>query len=339
MVAKVGIKDVAEMAAVDVSTVSRILNRSFAGHKYSERTVKKVRDSAGRLGYRPHQAAKTLRTGKTMLLGMVVPDIANPFFAELASHVEHLAWRNGYRVVICSTDEDAERQTIQIADLASRGIDGLIISPAIGGRIRGAVASVAIDRPADESGIPCVRLDNHKAGYLLGEHLAGMGYQSIGIVLPESKFDPTIQHRLEGVLEGLGNLDFVKWQLEIPFSSAMVKDVRRETIKRLRMKAGPGAIVGLTNWCTLGILEALSELEIQWGSEIGLAGIDDFAGADLMKPGITVVAQPIKELADKAFARLLGLMSASDKKQTKNQACLLEPVLVVRNSLPRKIGD
>jgi DNA-binding LacI/PurR family transcriptional regulator len=334
--AKITAKDVARVAGVDPSAVSRVLNQATENHRYSSETIELIKRAADELGYQPSIAARALRTGRSMLIGMVVPDIGNPFFAAIASHVENLAWQAGYRVVVCSTTEDAGRQTSQINDLISRGVDGLIVSPAMGGIIPVTPPAIAIDRPAEADGISCVCLDNRKAGYLLGEHLRQQGYRSIGIVLQEFQLDPTLRERLDGFIEGLGDAD-IAWQLEIPFSSEMVDIARVATGEKLNNVRWPDAIVGLTNWCTLGALEAMAEHHIEWGSQVGLGGVDDFAGAGLMKPGITVVAQPVKQLANEAFVQLLKIMTSPDENENlKTQVQLLEPVLIIRDSLPKK---
>lgn len=334
--AKVTAKDVARAAGVDPSAVSRVLNQATENHRYSTETIELIKRTADKLGYQPSIAARALRTGRSMLIGMVVPNIGNPFFAEIASHVERLAWQEGYRVVVCSTNEDAHRQTSQINDLISRGIDGLIVSPAMGGKIPATPPAIAIDRPADADGISCVCLDNHKAGFLLGEHLRQKGYKSVGVILQNFQLDPSLRERFDGFVEGFGNAD-IAWQLEIPFSSDILENVKSAAMSRLKDTPLPDAVIGLSNWCTLGALEAMAACNIKWGVEIGLGGIDDFAGAGLMKPGITVVAQPVKQLAREAFVRLLKVMTTpNENKLIKPQVKLLEPVLIVRDSLPQK---
>ena len=328
-------KDVATLAGVDRSTVSRVLNDAAAREKYAPQTVARVRRAAKDLGYRPSMAARALRTGRAMLVGMVVPEIAWPFFAELASHVEHLAWEHGYRVVICSTSENAQRLVRRIADLVSRGIDGLIVSPCSDAALGGIRSVVAIDRPAATPDIPFVGLDNHKAGRLLGELLVERGYRSIGVVIPDCDVDPTLRCRFEGLSDALGSGGGIEWLVEAPVDPQLIQNVHARTARKLRQGPRPDAIIGLTSSCTLGVLEALAELGIAWGDDVGLAGVDDFAGAEFMKPAITVVAQPIEQIAATAFATLFDRMNEADADPAgRAKHHLLEPVLLARDSLP-----
>ncbi len=336
---RVTAKDVAALASVDRSTVSRVLNSPAAAAKYSPETIARVRKAAEKLAYRPSMAARALRTGKAMLVGVVVPEISSPFFAELASYVEHLAWEQGYRVVVCSTREDPERQEAHIADLVARGVDGLIVSPCSDAAIAAVPAAVAVDRPAPEAHVPFVGLDNHEAGRLLGGHLTEPGYRSIGVVVPDCDADPTLRHRFEGLSSALGGDCAIAWSVEAAATTELAQHVHLQTAEMLHRRPRPEAIIGLTSSCTLGALGAMAELDIAWGDDIGLAGVDDFAGADLMKPAITVVAQPIREIAASAFEILMQRMNPSDDSPTGDaEQRLLKSVLLIRDSLPARQG-
>ena len=329
---RVSARDVARLAGVDPSTVSRVLRGKTVQHRYAPETIERVRRAAAELNYRPSLAARALRTGRSMMVGMVVSEVANPFFARLASHVERAAWDQGYRVVICSTNENAQRQEQQIADLASRGVDGLIIAPVAGACLGEFQAVVAIDRPAEEKGIPYVGLNNEKAGRMLGKNLIKRGYRRIGVVIPATETDPTLQCRLNGLQEELGESGQIEWCLEVASDPQALPEIARQAINQIERDSLPDAIVGLTNWCTLGILEALRRLGIAWGEEVGLAGIDDFAAASILQPAITVVAQPIEAIATTATQLLLKRIAATTltEEQTTH---LLEPIWIERESL------
>ena len=335
---KVTAKDVASLAGVDPSAVSRVLNESLENHSYSTETIDRIRRAAAELGYMPSMAAKMLRTGKSMLLGILVSDIANPFFAELAANIERSAWEHGYRVVICSTGENPDRQEKHIVELIARGIDGLVISPIAGSDLPDLPPAVAIDRPAEGAGgkIPAVHLDNEKAGLMLGQHLAERGYREIGVSMLAGDTDPTLDQRYKGLLKGLGEAGRVVWTVEVPTGNRMKVQAEEMTANLLKTTELPDAVVGLTNWCTLGSAEAMAKLDIEWGDKIGLAGIDDFLGADLMKPSITVIAQPVEDIAATATDILLELISEDEEQAERKplQSKLLEPILIKRNSLP-----
>jgi LacI family transcriptional regulator, galactose operon repressor len=329
---RVSARDVARLAGVDPSTVSRVLRDKTTKHKYAPETIERVRCAAAELNYRPSLAARALRTGQSMMVGMVVSDVANPFFAQLASYVERSAWSEKYRVLICSTNEDAARQEQQIADLASRGVDGLIVAPVSGARLGDFGTVVAVDRPSDEKCIPYVGLDNQMAGSMLGGNLISRGYRRIGVVIPASETDPTLRSRLDGMIEGLGQSGQIDWCLEVGGDSGQLSEISRQTVDKINECRLPDAIVGLTNWCTLGVLEALRHLNITWGEEVGLAGIDDFPAAAILKPSISVVAQPIQQIAATAVGLLLEQMAKSTSTELSS-INLLEPTWIERESL------
>lgn len=269
-----------------------------------------------------------------MLVGLSVPDIANPFFGELASHIEQAAWQEGYRVVIGSTRDEPTRQDRQLTELRCGNLDGLIFAPAGPVEADDLARAVAIDRPAGAGRtIPFVGLDNDRAGQMLGEHLQQRDYRHIGVVTPDLAGDPTLTMRLAGVRAALGSAAGVDWLIETA-SAAPLADATETIIERLDGER-PEAIIGLTNWSTLAALQAISKLGWTWGQDVGLAGIDDFAAADLLRPGITVVAQPVEQIAREAFSALLSLMT--DETNTHpTAAVLLDAIWRDRGSLPHR---
>ena len=339
--ANVTAQDVARLAGVDPSTVSRVLNRSFSRHRYTPETVGRIRKAARQLGYRPSLAARALRTGNSMLVALVVSDIANPFFAELAGSAERHAREQGYRLIVCNTQENPKWQAEHISDLVSRGVDGLIISPSGSNGLTAAakvdLPVVLIDRPAPKGNWLFVGLDNVKAGQLLSKHLAKLHYKRVGLVMPQVATDPTLKQRLEGFKRGFGSSGRIIWVARVPAGSAMQAQARVVVRSRIQSsRRWPEAIVGLTNTCTLGTIEAMVDLGITWGESVGLAGIDDFPAASLLRPAVTEAAQPIEQIAANAVRLLLAYM-AKPKRPTGRKSVLLNPVFIRRDSLPDRL--
>lgn len=337
--ANVKANDVARLAGVEPSTVSRVLNRSFSQHRYAPRTIRRIHAAARKLGYQPSQAARTLRTGKSLLVGMVVSDISNPFFAQLAADSERFARGYGYHLIVTNTQDRAKWQAEHIRDLVSRGVDGLIVSPSGPGGLSTAakmgVPVVLVDRATGKGNWPLVCLDHIKAGQFLGKHLSRLGYRQIGVVLPKVPTDPTLKQRLEGFQCGLGSSGKISWILRVPPGPDMQNHARSGVHRRLKASRPPDAIVGLNNTCTLGSVEALADLGITWGNSVGLAGIDDFPAASLLRPAVTVVAQPIEQIAANAVRLLVDNMTA-EKPRARRKTVLLKPIFVTRDSLRKK---
>ena len=339
---KATLSDVAKRAGVDVSTVSRVLNRSFDKHKYSDATVKKVRKAAEGLGYQPSLAARSLRTGKTMLIGVVVSDISNPFFSEITSYLDNAIGQHGYRLMISNTNEDPVRQAEHINGMLSYGVDGLIVSPSgkrgLNRAVKAGLPMVTIDRPVDGNGFSFVGIDNVEAGHLLGRELSGRGYRKIGVVVPEIKTDLTFHERFKGLKTSLKKDNCtILWTVKVPPISTRQEEILNAIELKLQKNGGaPDAIVGLSNVCTMGIIEALADLEISWGESLGVAGIDDFSAASLIRPAITVVSQPLHQIADEAAALLLQQMKP--RKNKKNEIKMIKPEWTERDSLPKRMA-
>lgn len=349
VMARVTSRDVGRLAGVHPSTVSRVLNRSFSQHSYDPQTVERIERCARQLGYRPSHAARSLRMGRTMLMGVVVSDIANPFFGEIAALIERFARQEGYRTFICNTQDDPALQAEHLEDLAARQVDGIILSPSgIAGCdrvIQAGLPLVAIDRalgplPQQKETVPFVGLDSMLAGRLLGEHLQRLRKQRIGVVMPASEHDPTLEHRLSGLREGLGSSGQILWT-ESGTSQWLLRAGRKQLAERLAAASAPlDAVVGLTNQATLMAIQAVGDLGWTPGHPVGIAGIDDFSAADILRPGITVVAQPVEEIARTATRLLVACMKQEGKRPAPRAAppisrepIYLPPRLVARGSL------
>ncbi len=328
-------KDVARQAGVDPSTVSRVLNRPSSRHRYDEVTIQRIRAAARRLGYVPSRTAQALRTGKTLLLALLVSDISNPFFAELAAGIERRVRARGYRLLVCNTDESAAVQAGHLQELLSRGVDGVIVSPSGSEGLRpvmeAGVPLVSIDRRLPGLHVPHVGLDDVRAGQMLGEHLREVGYRQLGVVAPATKHDSSIRLRLQGLRQGLGQGGRVAWVADILHLAPL-----REAAAAVRDKlqtSRPEAVVGLNLLSSLATLEAVGQLRLDVPGQIGLAGIDDFAAAPFLQSPLTVVAQPIDAIAEETVAILLG----PPKQGGNGPIHFLEPVLMKRASLRSRV--
>lgn len=332
--AKVTARDVGRLAGVHQSTVSRVLNRTFDRHSFDPQTIRRIEESALKLGYRPSHAARSLRSGKTMQVGVVVPDIANPFFGEIAASIERHVRERGYRTLICNTEENPRLQNEHLAELAARRVDGIILCPSgLAGCDRvldAGVPLVSMDRAVSMADIPHIGLNNARAGHMLGEHLRRQDYHRIGAVMPEIPHDPTLLERLRGLMDGLGAEGQLVWT-ESSSLEQLRTHARQRVAHRLRHDSLlPDAMVGLTNHSTLSIIEAMYDANMYVAEPIGVAGIDDFSAATITRPGITAVTQPVGRIAVRAAAHLLALMAG---EAVPAKSTLLDPVLIARGSL------
>jgi LacI family transcriptional regulator len=260
-----------------------------------------------------------------------VPNIANPFFAALAARLEHHLGAAGRRLLISSTGMSPQRQEEQLEDLLSRGIDGVIISACCTRgcqRVADAgVALVTVDRPLGP-GIPHVGMDDHEAGRVLGRHLASRGCQRVGVAVVPSRQDACFAARLWGLRDGFGRRDGMAPVLNI--RGVLTRQKARDCVAEHLALGGPppDTLVGLNNVCTFGLLDALAGAGLGVAEAISVAGIDDFPAASLLRPPLTVVAQPVEAIAATAASLL---EEAQARKPTRH--VLLAPELVVRASV------
>ncbi len=325
-------KDVAAAVAVDPSTVSRVLHGNSPRHRYDPGTVRRIREAAKRLGYRPSGTARALRTGKTTLIGLVVADIASPFFAELAGRIERHLGTSGYRLVVCNTDEQAERQSALIHELVSHPMEGLIVAPSgtagLAEALAAGVTLVTVDRPTQIRGIGHVGLDDELAGRMIGAHLAQRGYRRVGVILPDSPDDPGIGWRLMGLKQGLGITGQVLWTVPGPRTS--FSPDTSEAVCRQVEQQKPDVLAGLNLASNLVALEAISRMDLQVPGQIGVIGIDDFPAAAFWRPPVTVAAQPIEQIAQEAVKMLLERLGRPEETA---RTLLLPPVMRERGLL------
>ena len=181
---KVSLKDIAEAAGVSTALVSFVLNGKKKEYRVGEETAKRILKIAQEMNYQPNIAAKSLRSGRTKTIGVVVSDISNPFFSQLARILEDEATKRGYTVLFGSSDEDTEKMDRVVSNLINKGVDGLIIVPcensekSIGSLVDNNVPIVLFDRYFPEINVSYVALNNCNATYIATKYLLDSGYKA-----------------------------------------------------------------------------------------------------------------------------------------------------------------
>jgi LacI family transcriptional regulator len=301
---RVSIKDIASKVGAAPSTVSFVLNGKAAEMRISERLAKNIKDTAESLGYQPNQIAVSLRTGKSKILGLIVENISNNFFATLARIIEDEAELFGYRVVYCSTENEFQKGSDLIRMLAQRQVDGYLITPSQGmekdieNLLRVKKPIVLMDRYLPGIETPHVIVDNY-AGITTGiKHLIKKGYKKLGFVtidLPQVQ----MQRREEAYLS------FIK-QNKIEVSEKLILKLKynydqKEAIKLIsnfiKKNQGLDAIFFATNYLGITGLESIKQLGLKIPEDIGVICFDDHDIFRLYPPGITSIEQPIEKIA------------------------------------------
>ncbi|MFT3688706.1 LacI family DNA-binding transcriptional regulator [Paenirhodobacter sp.] len=321
----VSIKDVARQAGVAPSTVSRALGKG----PVSEDVRRKVADAVIQTGYRPNLAARRLRSRQSMTVGLVVADIRNPFFTELARAVETAAYESGMRVLLCNTDEDPGREAMYLGLMAEERASGLILAPTRAldpARLAEfEIPVVLVDRGLPGARRDTVVLDNRAAAETLVDHLVATGRRRIA--------------GLFGVTSATGD------ERRAGFEAAMA---RHGLAPRLRMAAPtpeaghaaladllserPEAVVLSNGLFTGAMLRLCRERALAIPRDIAVCGFDDEAWASFVEPGITVIRQPLETFGREAMQMLLARLARPD---LPHRTVTLSGELVVRGSTAR----
>lgn len=337
-------QDIAKELGLSITTVSFVLNGKAAAMGISEATVKKVTDLIENRGYKPNSAARVLRTGKSYTIALVIEDIGNPFFGNIAKFIEIIANKNGYKVFFCSTENNTSMAKDLISIMRQSAVDGFIITPTVGledelDKLKKEnIPFILIDRLLPEIDVNYVVVDNFWGAYQLTDHLLERGYKNVCLV-SIAKGMSTYQERKGGYLSALKDrkIAFKNSQiLELEFGSTnaeMVIAIQEYLIKNKSIDA----LFFATNYLAIAGIEAVQQNNLQIGKDIAVVGFDDNDAFKLINPSITVASQPIKEIAVKAVELLLKNMNKS-KKTAQTIGEILKPEIIIRQSSPQKVN-
>lgn len=301
------LKDVAALARVSRATAARALN----GYGYvGDETASRVQAAAEKLGYRGNRLAQALRSGQLPIVGCIVGDIQNPFFARIAHDVEVLARECGHNLVIGSSEEDLEQEISLLASLRAFSVRGFIVAPTSAGdnaHLKNLVAEniplVLIDRAAQGVRCDSVVVDNEGGARKAVEYLIAMGHRNIGLLQDDTRIF-TSQERLNGYRKALAAASITSDERMISVSQSTVERAVDATIRLFNQKVPPTALFTVDSMMTQGALLALRSMGLSIPHNVSVIGFDDFDLATFTDPQITVVSQPVSEIG-RAAAGLL----------------------------------
>jgi LacI family transcriptional regulator len=323
--------DVARIAGVSIATVSATINGTA---NVSPALQEKVRQAIAELGYNPDGIARSLKTRTTRTLGLIISDIANPFFTAVIRGIEDAANERGYTLMLCNTDERLEKERAYVQLLQSRRVDGVIMAPVgkredyedLGRAMHAPV--VFIDRrvPAHAD---AVVVDNVRGAREVVHYLLGLGHRRIGVItgLPQIS---TSEERLAGYRQALRDAGLEPDPALLKVGYSRLEGGHRAALELLAMSDRPTAIFATNNLMVIGLMRAVAERGLRCPATVSVVGFDDFDWASVFEPRLTTVAQPTYEMGVKAaeilFSRLGG--TGSDERQE----IVLTPALIVRDS-------
>ncbi|HEX6500860.1 MAG TPA: LacI family DNA-binding transcriptional regulator [Micromonosporaceae bacterium] len=310
----VGIRDVARHSQVSTATVARVLRGSG---QVSEELTRRVLAAVEELGYVPNAVARSLTRGRTHLVGLVVPDISNPYFAEVARGLEDEAVKHGYHVLIGSSDLNTNRESELVSAFEARTVDAVVITPTtadpeqIGRLLRRRIPVVFVDRHLPQVPAPAVLTDNADAVRRAVDHLIELGHRDIAMISGPEHFE-TAADRVEGFRAAYrahhrrirrGHLQ--QGHLGVSGGQAAMREL-------LATRPRPTACVSFNNLLTIGALTALREAKVAVPHEMSLISFDDLRLFALVDPPITAIAQPAYDMGAKAAELVFRMLDGEE---------------------------
>jgi DNA-binding LacI/PurR family transcriptional regulator len=325
------IKDVARRAGVSSATVSRVLSNK---PHVSEEVRRRILAAMEELDYQPSRVARSLRSQRSRIIGLIISDIQNPFFNTLARAVEDIAYDHQYAVFLCNSDEDIEKEKLYIDLMQAERVAGVMISPtqetakSCQKLMKANVPVVVIDRRIAELEVDTVVVDNVQGSFDLISHLIDDGHRRIAAVLG-TPTATTGRERYEGYAQALMARDLPVLpdllRTGIPKEAVGYKLTR----ELLEMPNLPTAIFTGNNLLAVGALRAIHDHRLQIPDDIGLVAFDGFDWMALLKPALTVMTQPTYELGETAADLLLKRIEDSARPP---QEVVFRPSLTIRQS-------
>ena len=327
----VTIKDVAKHAQVSTATVSHVIN----GTRFvTEETKNKVFLSIEALNYKPNAVARSLRKKESMIIGLVIPDITNPYFAEMAWSIELASRNQGYSIILFNSDGDIQKETLYINLLIGKQVDGVILVSAGEStenfRIlqESEIPTVMVDRDSTNVNTDSVQIDNAVCGEIATSHLISLGHKRIACITGPRQVTPSYD-RLKGYQKALKKND-----IQIDENYIVKGDFKPHggylaAKKLLQLENTPTAIFACNDLMSYGVIHAITEAGYTLPQDFSLVGFDDIYLSTYVNPPLTTIRQPRIEMGREAVNSLI--------KRIKNnvhysRSIVLSAELIVRSS-------
>lgn len=324
-------RDVANKAGVSITTVSHVINKT---RPVSEKLRTRVTLAMRELGYRPNRLARGLRRGETHTLGLIVPDIADPFFGEMARCIEDAGFDRGYGVLLCNSDQRLDKELAYARSLIEAQVDGILFvassssAEAVELILQHGIAAVLVDRELPGVMVDRILIDNVAGGRMATERLLQLGHRRIACIGAPSERLP-FGGRVRGFQLAMDAAGVVVDE-SLVVRSTLAGSGRCEDIQFLLSRADPPtAVFACNDQCALDVLEAAVAAGMQVPSDLSIIGFDGIHVASMSRPPLTTLAQPRKKIGQLAVRMLLErIRDPSLPPRTE----VLAPQLVIRES-------
>jgi DNA-binding LacI/PurR family transcriptional regulator len=314
-------RQIAERAEVSIGTVSHVINNTA---KVREKLRQRVLDAIRSLGYQPSQLARGLRRNQTNIVVMIVPDITNPFFPAVVRGVEDVAYKGGFRLVLCNTDNDAQKESFYLNEMRSYRPAGWLVIPATDSYMATQLKSsaiagppvVCIDRQPPGWKGDVVLVANEAGAYSATQHLMRMGHRQLAVITGPLHLTNAVE-RLRGFKRALA-------EAKVAIEPEYIQEARfnrqsgyQAAMRLLRMLPRPSAIFACNDLMAMGVLLATRELGLRCPEDVSVVGFDDLDFAEFTAPALTSVHQPGYQIGTTAARLLLDRIEGSQKPPQK----------------------
>lgn len=325
------IYDVAKEAGVSIATVSKVINHKG---KISEETRNAIFRIIERLDYQPSVIASALTGKKTFTLGLLVPDIANPFFAEIARAIEDQAHQLGYSLVMCSTENNDDKVERYISLLLQKSVDGIIIATGIEKKeiledlLAKKIPVALIAREMPLVAVDTVVVDDFVGGCMAADHLIQLGHQEIGILSESPKVNSS-RERVRGFRQTMSDAGLNLDEQWLKICDYKVEDGKNKALELLLGAVRPTAIFACNDMLAVGALQAAKNACIDVPSELSIVSFDNTILASVTNPLLTTIAQPIEQMGKLTVDLIVEVIEGEN---TMKQRIVLRPELLIRES-------
>lgn len=329
------IDDVAQKAGVSIATVSRVFNDKAV---VKAETRRKVMEAVKALNYFPNLAARALTLQKTDTLGVIFPDLGGEFFSELIHSIDEVAYKRGYHIIISASHSHRSEAEALLRMMTQGRVDGLILMVPILGKLSLPILNetqlpiVILNLPDTHSDkFICIQIDNFRGAFLVTKHLLEHGYQRLAIIRgPQGNFDADERER--GFRAALSEKGIVLDQSYLERSNFKRRSGYFAMTRLLSLPQPPQAVFASNDEMAIGAVEAARRLGVRIPGQLALAGFDDIAAAEYLRPALTTVHVPIVELGTVAAQQLIDAIKARGANAETRQKHVLPTGLVIRES-------
>lgn len=325
------IHEVAKKAGVSSTTVSHVINNT---RYVSPALRERVAQAMAELNYKPNALARSLRLGQTHTLGLILPDSANPFFAEIGHAIEAAAFERGYSVILCNTENDQTKELLYTDVLENKQVDGMIFvatgshQDALSSIVRKGLPVVVVDRDMGSLGLDAVTTNNYQGGWSATRHLIDLGHQVIGCITGPHDLTPSAE-RVNGYLNALKQANLNSREALLARGDFHAPSGFAATTQLLQQDPRPTALFVCNDMMAIGALQAAAKSGLRVPQDFAIVGFDDIELATYTIPPLTTISQPKQQIGQIAIQLILERIS---DPSLPPRHTVLDTELIIRES-------